>query len=272
MHFPHKNQKEKIDAALQLLLEETTTFAKFEKIRILIKGINPKIDKTLASCSDIVKKLKKIQKSEILELSIGALPEHTEEQKKRKKYLLLFIFSWKDLRVEVARVQRFYQQHMASGKMTTQDYLASASKLTATAKGPFGLITALAVVIVGVGGVLAYLNSTAVNITIKNQGCSPITPVVKLPVSIPGIKLLTEIIPSGGYALVSVPAFTVNVDGTKKGSVVISAFKFTMEYRLGGSNNDLIFDSQSLIGKNTTIDLFSSKNHTLIISCPMKRL
>lgn len=264
-------QKEKIDAALQLLLEETTTFTKFEKIRILIKGINPQIDKTLSTCSDVVKKIKKIQKGEIIELSLGALPENTEEQKKRKKYLLLFLFSWKDLRGEVAKVQKLYQQQSSDGKMTAQEHLASASKLTATAKGPFGLITALAVVIVGTGAAFAYLNSTAVNITIKNQGCSPIIPVVKLPVSIPGIKLPTETIPSGGQAVASVPSFTVTVDGTKKGSVVISAFKFTMEYHLGGSNN-LIFDGQSLVGKSTTIDLSSSKNHELIINCSGKRL
>ncbi len=268
---PHKIQKEKIDAALQLLLEETTTFAKFEKIRILIKGVNPQIDLALEKCSGGLKTLKRIQAGDIIELTAANLPEHTPEHKKRKKALLLFITSWKNLKSEVERVKKLYQEQNADGKVTSQEQLATAGKLMGTAKGPFGLITALAVAVVGVGGVLAFLNFSAVDITIKNRGCSPITPVVRLPVSIPGIKLPTETIPSGGQAEASVPPFTVTVDGTKKGSVVISALKFTMEYHLGGANNDLIFDSQSLIGKSTTIDLSSSKNHELIVSCSTKR-
>lgn len=267
MYFNPKTNKEKIDAAMQLLLEETTTVAKFEKIRTLIKGINPKVDKALEVCSKSLKTLKKIQAGDIVDLSAGVLPENTPEQKKRKKYLLLFLSSWKNLRSEVAHVQKLLNEQSADGKTTPQEQLATAGKLVTASKGPFGLITALAVVIVGAGAVLAYLNSAVVNITIKNQGCASIYPVVKIPVPIPGIKLPTETIPNGGQAVVSVPAFTVNVDGTKKGSVVITAFKFTMEYNLGGGNTNLIFDNQSLIGKSTTINLASSKNHELSIHC-----
>lgn len=265
MYLDPKTNKEKIDAALQLLLEDTTTVAKFEKIRILLKGINPKIDHTLETCSKGLKTLKRFQTGDIIELTATNLPEHTEKQKKRKKYLLLFISSWKNLKGEVARVEKLYKEQNADGKVTTQEHLAAAGKLVATSKGPFGLITGLAVVIVGVGGVLAFLNFSAVNITIKNQGCSPITPIVKLPVPIPGIKLPTETIPSGGTAVASVPPFAVTVDGTQKGYVVISALKFTMEYNLGSAN--LIFDDQSLIGKSTTINLGASKSHSLVIRC-----
>lgn len=267
MHLDPKTNKEKIDAALQLLLDETTTAAKFEKIRTLIKGINPQIDKSLEICSKGIKTLKRLQAGDLIELTAVGLPEGTPQQKKRKKALLFLITSWKGLKSEVARVQKLLGQPGAHGKMTSQENLATFGKLAATSKGPFGLITALAVVIVGAGAVLAYLNSTIVNITIKNQGCTTIIPLVKLPVSIPGIKLPTENIPNGSQAVASVPAITINVDGTKKGSVFISALTFSMEYNLGGGGTDLIFDNQSLIGKSTTINLGSSKNHELILRC-----
>lgn len=262
-----KTNKEKIDAALQLLLDNNTTAAKFEKIRILIKGINPNIDKALESCSKGIKTLKRLQTGDVIELTATNLPEGTEKQKKRKKALLLLISSWKNLKGEVARVQKLLNEQNTHGKVTREEQLATFGKLATSSKGPFGLITALAVVIVGVGAAFAYLNSTIVNISIKNQGCASIYPVVKLPVPIPGIKLPTDTIPNGGQAMASVPAFTVNVDGTKKGSVFISALTFTMEYNLGRGNTDLIFDSQSLIGKSTTINLGSSKNHELILRC-----
>lgn len=265
MYLDPKTSKEKIDAALQLMLDNTTTIAKFEKIRILLKGINPKIDNALETCSKGIKTLKRVQTGDIIELTATNLPEHTEKQKKRKKYLLVFISSWKNLKGEVARVEKLYKEQNADDKLTTQEHLATAGKLVATSKGPFGLITGLAVVVVGVGAVLAFLNFSAVNITIKNQGCSPVTPIVKLPVPIPGIKLPTETIYSGGEAVASVPPFTVNVDGTRKGSVVISALKFMMEYNLGSAN--LIFDNESLNGQNTTINLGTSKNHELVVSC-----
>lgn len=265
MYLDPKTNKEKIDAALQLLLDDTTTFAKFEKIRTLIKGINPKIDQSLEICSKGIKTLKRLQTGDIIELTAAGLPEGSPEQKKRKKALLFFISSWKGLKGEVARVQKLYAENSADGEVTKQEHIATAGKLAAASKGPFGLITGLAVIIAGAGAALAFLNFSAVNITIKNQGCSPITPIVKLPVPIPGVKLPTETISSGGTAVASVPPFTVTVDGTQRGSVVLSALKFTMEYNLGSA--DLIFDGQSLVGKSTTINLGSSKNHELILRC-----
>lgn len=265
MYLDPKTNREKIDAAMQLLFEDTTTVAKFEKTRTLLKGINPKIDHTLETCSKGLKTLKRLQTGDIIELTATNLPEHTEREKKRKKYLLLFISSWKNLKGEVARVEKLYKEQNADGKTTTQEHLATAGKLAAASKGPFGLITGLAVVIAGAGAALAFLNFSAVNITIKNQGCSPITPIVRMPIQIPGIKLPTETISSGGIAVASVPPFTVTVDGTQRGSVVLSALKFTMEYNLGSA--DLIFDGQSLVGKSTTINLGASKNHELILSC-----
>ena len=112
-----KLQREKFEAAYTLLTEGTTTFQKFEKIRTLIKGYNPKIDKTLSAISVEINKLKQLQKGEVIELTVAALPEHTEEQKKRKRILLLFLTHWKQLRSEVRRVTEILEAQRSDGKV-----------------------------------------------------------------------------------------------------------------------------------------------------------
>ena len=73
--------REKIRAALDLLTEETTTLQKFEKIRTLISGVNPKIDKSLREISTTISNLKRIESVEIIDLSLEALPEKTDKDK-----------------------------------------------------------------------------------------------------------------------------------------------------------------------------------------------
>src|SRR3990167_9997940 len=146
-------QREKIDAAWRLLTEETTSFGKFEKVRTLVKGLNPRVDKTLAEAGKIISKLKKIQKGEVITLAAENLGEDTPQKKKRKKALLLFLARWKTLKAEVKRVKEINQAHKSN--------LETAAQVAHGAKGPWGLITALAVGAVAVGGILAYLNSAA---------------------------------------------------------------------------------------------------------------
>ncbi|MCL5435411.1 MAG: hypothetical protein M1405_03410 [Patescibacteria group bacterium] len=85
---------QKILAANKLLLEETTTVEKIESVKQLLKNINPKIDKTLDLLTKSFSNLEKIHNLEIIELTAENLPQETEEQKKRKKRLLLFIRTW----------------------------------------------------------------------------------------------------------------------------------------------------------------------------------
>lgn len=265
MHITAQDHKARLEAAYSLLIEDKTTIGKFEKIRTLVKGINPHIDKTLTSASDAIKKVKTLQSGEIIDLAAIGLPEETEEQKKRKKALLLFLNYWKDLQSEVKRAKSMYESANADGKITTKEHIQTAGKLASTSKGPFGLITALAVGIVAVGGAFAYLNTQSVTITIKNQGCSSLDPTVKLPVSIPGVKLPTESIPNGGQSTATLPPLTVNVDGSTNGMIKFTMFGLSMNYELSGAT--LLFDSQSLVGKQTTINLGTTKEHELIIRC-----
>lgn len=255
-----KIQREKIEAAYRLLTEETTTFGKFEKVRTLVKGFNPKIDQALAECSRVVSKLKKIQKGEVITLAAEGLGEDTPQKKKRKKALLLFLARWKTLKAEVKRVREIYQSDGTKLEKTAQ--------VAHGAKGPWGLLTGLAVGAVAVGGVLAYLNSAAVAVAIKNDGCAPITPVINSPVSIPGISLPSSTIGDGGQAEAKLPPLTVAVDGSRRDLITISTLGLSMNYELGGEGIDLIFDGGSLVGRQTKINLGESKVHELVIKCP----
>lgn len=134
-------------AAYTLLTEETTTREKFESIRILIKGINPSIDKSLTKISQALSGYEKLQKGEIIELTAENLPERTEAEKERKKTLLLLIRSWKQLLDEVERVRNQLERSREENE-NKQQPLDTWSKILAGAKGPFGIITIAAVLIV----------------------------------------------------------------------------------------------------------------------------
>ena len=245
-------------------MEDSTTFEKFERVRTLIQGINPAIDKALTSCSTAIGKLKKLQEGEVIELTLEALPEETDKEKRRKKAILLLLSSWRNLRSEVKRVMALYGSGKADGKMTAQEHAGTLAKIFAFAKGPFGLVTVAAALI---AGVLILLNSMSVTIVIKNRGCKALVPFVRLPFPIPGIELPTANIPDGGQGVARVSPLTVDVDGTRGGLVVISALRFSMEYQLETGAKDVVFNGQSLLGKKTTINLGDSKEHELIVLC-----
>ena len=256
--------REKIRAALDLLMEETTTIAKFERIRTLISGVNPKMDKVLSEISSLIKNLEKIENVEIIDLTLENLPEKTDKDKKRKKLLLLLLSSWKNLRSEVERVQSLYEKASSDGKISTSEHASVLGKTLALAKGPLGLVTLAAVVIVGV---ITLLNTISVTIIIKNQGCDPIQPIVRLPFPIPGIELPKETIPDGGQAIAKVPPLTVSVDGTQRSTISLRAFSFSMQYQLGSGATDVIFNGQTLLGKTISINLSEKKLHEAILEC-----
>ncbi|MBI4091896.1 MAG: hypothetical protein HY427_01680, partial [Candidatus Levybacteria bacterium] len=177
MNTPTIN-REKTRAALDLLIEDTTTLAKFERIRTLISGVNPKIDKALSEISSAVKNLQKFENIETIDLTLEALPEKTDKDKKRKKAILALLSSWKNLRSEVERIQGLYEEAGSDGEISSQEHASILGKTIALAKGPLGFVTIAAVAIIGV---IALLNTISVLIVIKNQGCSPIQPIVRLP-------------------------------------------------------------------------------------------
>ncbi|MBI4067621.1 hypothetical protein HY407_04510 [Candidatus Gottesmanbacteria bacterium] len=139
--------KEKLEAAYKLLHEESTNRAKFEQIRTLVKGINPNIDKILESCSKALSDIEKLQKGEIIEFSSEHLPENSEEEKNRKKAILLLIKNYKSLSSEVERVKNELEK--SEGK-SNPDKLQNITKLLATPKGIFGLVTVAAIIVASI--------------------------------------------------------------------------------------------------------------------------
>ena len=261
--YPSISQ-EKIRAALDLLMEETTTLQKLEKIKTLISGVNPRIDKTLTEISTIIKNLKRIENVDVIDLSLSALPETTDKDKKRKKLLLALLSSWKNLGSEVERVQSLYNQAGSDGSVSIGEHASVLGKTLALAKGPLGFVTVAAVVIVGV---IALLNAISVTIVIRNRGCNPIQPIARLLFPIPGIDLPRETIPEGGSAKAKVPPLTVNVDGTNRSAITLKAFSFSMQYQLGSGATDVLFNGETLLSKVTTINLSEKKQHEVILVC-----
>lgn len=139
-----QEQIKRVEAAQKLLTDGATTIEKFESIRTLLQGMNPQIDKILGSCSNVLSKIKKMQEGDIIELSAETLPEETEEEKKRKKTLLLFIRYYKQLESEVERITKEFKNvnHGA-------DKIKTTGKIFSLAKGPFGIITIVAIIIAG---------------------------------------------------------------------------------------------------------------------------
>lgn len=135
--------KKRFLAAYKLLSEQSTTFDKFESVKNLIYGFNPKVDKILNSCSETLSKIEKLQRGEVIELTAEHLPQQTDEDKKRKRLLLLFIRSWKDLKSEIERIRT----ELDSGEhKSLEQRVQMGAKIISFAKGPFGMVTIVALV------------------------------------------------------------------------------------------------------------------------------
>ncbi len=145
----YKSASKRVQAAMDLLQKREVNRETVESLRTLLSGINPAVDKKLAAVSKACTQVDQLQKGETISLVAEALPDQTPEQKKRKKALLLLLKFWKDLKGEVSRVEAEFE------KQDTQSQSAARTggNILAVAKGPLGIITAIAVVIV-VSGVV----------------------------------------------------------------------------------------------------------------------
>lgn len=139
-----QDSQKRISAAEKLLAGESTTLERFESIRTLITGINPKVDQALTNCSKAFSTIENLQKGDLVELTAENLPAETSAEKKRKKAILLLIRSWKQLQTEIASVKRELDEQGRGEQSSTE----SAGQIAAFAKGPFGLITLAAAIIV----------------------------------------------------------------------------------------------------------------------------
>lgn len=151
-------------AAYDLLGQDSLSFAGFENLRTLIKGIHPNLDTKLEICAKAFHSVEKLQAGDIITLSAEHLPEKSEKEKKRKKALLFFINCIKDLRSEINRVE----SEMNSSQNNTTDNVLRAGRIIKFAKGPFGLVTLAAFVIVVVVPFLGHKTAS-----LSNQQITP---------------------------------------------------------------------------------------------------
>lgn len=245
--------KKKINAFKELLSQDSTTFEKVVAARTALSGIHPRLDTLLAQYDGHLEILRDALEGELITLSVKSLPEDTEEEKKRKAALLLFIKVSRDLESEIERV---------SSELSTPDGGASLStwgRILRHAKGPMALVT-----IVAVGAVL--LQTTAATIEIRNSGCQTLYPQTSLPIPLPGLSLPKDPIPSGGSATAVVPQFPLSVEGNSGRSLVLKSLGMSITFTIG-SVDDVTFDGQTLLGKSTNIDLSSTETHILELIC-----
>lgn len=138
--------REKINEVILLMSFDSTSFAKVEKVLSLMHGVDPRLDMKLDTVSRALFALKNIQEGDVVELVAENLPEGSESEKKKKKALLFFIKSWRELREEVERVK----VELDSVKNQSLDQqAASFAKIATFAKGPFGIVTVVAIILVG---------------------------------------------------------------------------------------------------------------------------
>ncbi|GEM_PF-1174771 len=258
-----QEQKDKIKAGLELLCEENTTLDKLQKLSELIKDTSALADKKIKQVLDIADRVRKIQEGDVIYLSLENLSEDTPKKKDRKKLLLLLLKNWKDLQSEIERIHRIQETAAVSG-LTSKDSVVKTGKTLLTMKGPLGAVTIIAA---GIVALTTFLNNKAVNIEVKNYGCSPISTHMQKDINIPGLKLPSEDIISGERGQITIPGIDISVDLTKKGGAKIKALNFSKEFNYSGEIKDIIYDGKSLMGKNNIIKLGESKDHELIINC-----
>lgn len=143
--------RQKVEAAAKVLNGESTTFDKLESALTLLKGASPNVDKKLDRVLFHLSNLRNLQEGDIVELTLASLPERDEKEKKRKKARLILLRAIGELRSEIERVQKDLSKEERGEQTSTQ----TLGNTFAFAKGPFGIITLVAV---GVVATLLFLN------------------------------------------------------------------------------------------------------------------
>ncbi len=188
----------------------------------------------------------------LLNCQLKTYPNKLKLKSTAKKLILLLITNLKDFKSEIGRLQA----------LQTTSAVGTAKILT-TLKGPLGLVTvAAAVVVVGV----KLIDTKTTSITISNFGCRPIPPLTEKAVSLPGLKLPDSTIASGGSDTLSIPTLPLSVS-LSPGSVTLTSVGFSRQFSLPSEYKDVIFDGQSLMNRQTDLNLGKSKTHRLELHC-----
>ncbi len=174
-----------IRAALKILSEPEISSAKLAQLRELLNNVDPQVDMLLQVCERELGTLEKVIQGDVISLAADTMPETTDEERNRKKAVVIFLKYWNQLKGEVERVRA--ELH------STEPSLAS--RLFGGAKGPLAIVTLVAIAVV------AAFYTTSVTVAITNNGCS-------------------ERIP----ATLTLPPVTVGVDARIAGELRVSVF------------------------------------------------
>lgn len=254
----YKVAKEKILAAQALLLESSSSFDKFHAVAKLLSGVHPSLDEALVRAQKDMQSVEQILGKDFFSFAAENLPEVTEEQKKSKKAVLFFWKTWNTLRSEVSRVQAEIE---ASAKTNdTGDKVSHWGRILNFAKGPFGVLTLVAIILGSASSV------SSVQVVIHNEGCGTMQSTAGSPVPIPGISIPSGPIPSGGSVIAALPGMPLTIDGTQKGKIVATVLTFSLTFETA-SVKEVTLDGEPLIGKKTNVNLMDKKSHDLVLSC-----
>lgn len=144
-----KETRKRLIAAYKLLEGDTISRKQFEALRKLVKGVNSDLDEALEKCSKALKKLELVSKKKIIPLSMKAIPEKTEKQKKRKKVLVLFLKRWKKLKRTVKKVGGAYESGESGQAESVGEQAQGLGKQLFLAKGKLAVLTAVAAAVIG---------------------------------------------------------------------------------------------------------------------------
>jgi hypothetical protein len=142
----------------------------------------------------------------------------------------------------------------------TIDILPTASHSAA------GLLGGLVVVAVAIGALVIFLEQTAVEVVVVNDGCSPIA-ATGMPINLPGLHVPSQPIPSGGRAVARVPRISVEIDATQQGRVELVFLGFSVPVQIGQRVSDVRFDGSSVLGQRTSLRLGTRGQHELVVAC-----
>lgn len=126
-----------------------------------------------------------------------------------------------------------------------------------------GLVIVIIIVAVGV----AYLNLTAVDLAIANQGCGPISLGTSL--GFPdwlGVSM-PESIPDHGTATARLPRLTFTVDATQSGTIGLSLPGYTTSIPIGSNLTGIAFNEQSILGSTLSVNLGDQPTNQLTLTC-----
>ena len=235
-----------------------TTREKINSLRTMLQGVHPRLDTALEQSEHSFAKVEAVATGAVIELSAEVMPETTEEEKKRKKALLVFIKYWKQLEKEVERVEKELDSQNKND--ASQGDTSLWAKIFSSTKGPLGIVTLLAV------GIVVALQATEVKLQIMNAGCDSIEFPSSIP-TLPSLSLPKEPILNQGSGTAIIPPLVVEIDSTAGRTISVRSLGFSGSYQMSSGVSDILLDGSTLLNKKIEIHLGDSKEHTLVFVC-----